>query len=230
MKKIAIALILGLFCLTSRAGEPYFCTSAGSCLQYERYKTGSNKLVQTTTLEINRLVPAAGGRREIRYAVTMRKNGKREMFGGRTNLVAMLDANGDIHTDFSASMAAVIKNMFPNSDPKITGTDGLLPSNIKPGDSLPDAGCSVDLGLVTVELTVTERKVLRRERITTPAGDFDCIVVRERKKEDSPLRHLDNYMDNWFVPNLGYVRHDVYDDKMVLMYTEVLKQIDKPAH
>lgn len=61
--------------------------------------------------------------------------------------------------------------------------------------------------------------------INALAGDFDCIVVRERKKEDAPLHHLDNYLENWYVPNLDYVRHDVYDENMVLEQSEVLVRI-----
>ena len=61
--------------------------------------------------------------------------------------------------------------------------------------------------------------------INALAGDFDCIVVRERKKEDALLHHLDNYLENWYVPNLGYVRHDVYDENMVLEQSEVLVRI-----
>lgn len=51
------------------------------------------------------------------------------------------------------------------------------------------------------------------------------LIIRERKKEDAPLHHLDNYLENWYVPNMGYVRHDVYNDKMELEQTEVLQVI-----
>jgi len=76
-----------------------------------------------------------------------------------------------------------------------------------------------------VTIDVTERLVLRRERLATPAGTFDCVVVRERKKEDAPLHHLDNYVENWYVPGMGYVRHDVYSVNMELEQTEILQKV-----
>ncbi len=211
------------FCVGALAGEPFFCTKAGTKLYYERYKAGTRKIVQTTDFEIDSLVSTGNGKRQVIYGVTMKKNGKKPIFGGRADLVAQIDANGDTHMDFGATVLSFLKNLFPNAKSEITGTDALLPADAKPGDVLPDASCKVSLGLLSVTIEVTERQILRRERISTPAGDFDCIVVRERKKEDAPLHHRDNYLENWYVPNMGYVRHDVYNDKMELEQTELLQ-------
>lgn len=224
MKQI-LSLFFVFFCINALAGEPYFCTKAGSKLHYERYKAGTRKIVQTTDFEIDSLITDNGGNRRGFYGVTMKKNGKKPLFGGRASLTTQVNANGDTHMDFGATVLSFLKNLFPRVRAEVVGTDALLPADINPGDVLPDANCKISLGLLSVTVDVTERKVLRKERISTPAGDFDCIVVRERKKEDAPLHHLDNYLDNWYVPNMGYVRHDVYDEKMVLEQTEVLVKI-----
>lgn len=224
MRKIP-SFFLIFFCINALAGEPYFCTKAGRKLYYERYSTGARKLVQTTDFEIDSLVVGKDGSRRIYYGVTMKKNGKKPIFGGRADLLATVSANGDTRMDIGTTVLSFIKNLFPRTKATVMGNEGLLPANMKPGDVLPDANCKISMGLVSVTIDVTERKVLRMERLHTPAGDFDCIVVRERKKEDAPLHHLDNYLENWYVPNLGYVRHDVYDENMVLEQSEMLVRI-----
>ena len=100
---------------------------------------------------------------------------------------------------------------------------------MQPGDTLPETHCSVKVMGITVRFDITERKVLRRQRITTPAGTFDCIVVRERKQEHAPFHHLDDWLDNYYVRGLGYVRHDKYDKNMRLEESEVLVRISQPA-
>ena len=226
MKNTLLSIFIFLFGITSFAGEPYFCTKAGCKLYYERYKVKTMKMIQTTDFEVDSLVSAGGGKRNVFYGVTMKKNGKRPIFGGRAALVTTLDANGDAHLDFGGSVKAFLENTFPDAKIKASGTDGLLPASIMPGDTLPEAHCKGKVGLLVVTVDVTERVVNRREKLTTPAGEFDCIVVRERKKEDAPMHHLDQYLENWYVPNLGYVRHDVFSLNMEHLQTEILQKIE----
>ena len=54
----------------------------------------------------------------------------------------------------------------------------------------------------------TERKVLRTEKVTVPAGTFDCIVVQERKVEKAPLLKRENITLTWYSLEYGFVRHD----------------------
>lgn len=55
MRTRTVILTMGLLllgCLAARAGEPYFCTFGNRTLYYERYKAGTQKVIQTTTLDI----------------------------------------------------------------------------------------------------------------------------------------------------------------------------------
>lgn len=40
------------------------------------------------------------------------------------------------------------------------------------------------------------------------------------------MHHLDLYLENWYVPNLGYVRHDVFSLNMEHLQTEILQKIE----
>ena len=111
MKRFLIVAFTLLWGVSALAGEPFFCTKAGSKLYYERYKTKTNKMIQTTEFEVDSLVNAG--------------KGKRSLFGGRASLVTTLD----------------------------------------------------------------------------------------------------NYLENWYVPNKGYVRHDVYSLDKDLLQSEVLQKI-----
>lgn len=224
MKKVLLLLAALLFTLPLLAGEPYFCTRPGTKLYYERYRAKDHKLTQTTLFEID-----AYNGSQVHYAITLKKANGSDIYGGRTLQTAYIAPNGDVAIDFGQTVKGFLRNMF--SGMKITTTESraLLPENMQPGDTLPETHCAVKIAGFSAKFDITERSVLRREQITTSAGTFDCMVVRERKQENAPLHHHDNWLDNYYVPGLGYVRHDKYDKNMRLLESEVLISIEEPA-
>ena len=232
MKKNVICIVLLLSGLRLLAAgqeqEPYFCTRPGTQLYYERTKVGKTKLLQTTLFEIESSRPSAKGR-TIRYAVTMAKANGSQLYGGKALQTAFASPDGDISLNFGETVRSFVRNLFPHTHIEVSEASAILPAQMQPGDTLPETHCSVKVMGITVRFDVTERKVLRRERITTLAGTFDCIVVRERKQEHAPFHHLDNWLDNYYVRGLGYVRHDLYDKNMRLEESEVLVRISQPA-
>ena len=225
MKKGILTLVAFLSTLSLLAQEPYFCTRPGTKLYYERYKAGTNKLVQTTLVEIESVQASAGGQ-VVHYAINIAKANGSSLYGGRTMQTTLIAPNGDVNINFGETTRNFAQNMFPRS--KVEGSEAwiLLPAHMQPGDSLPETHCTVTLSLVHAYFHITGRHVLRRETITTPAGTFDCMVVREHKEEDAPFHHPDNWSDNYYVPGLGYVRHDRYDKNMRLLDSEVLMRIE----
>ena len=217
---IALCLLPGLSAL---AGEPFFCTQPGRTLYYERYDATGTKLRRTTTFDIVS-VQASGGGRRVEYGFTLRKASGADMYGGRALLVTEIEADGTVRADLGSSLMAVIHNLLPNAKLTTNGETSRLPAGMKPGDILQDAHCVVDAGGIKYRIDVTERQVLRAERITVPAGTFDCLVVREHKVEQGPGHHRDTISDSWYAPGVGYVRHDTYNKNMRLDTTEVLKK------
>ena len=224
--RIALLVLLTLTPLVLQAQEPYFCTEGSRTLYYERYKAGARKLFQTTTLEIGKAERSGKGR-NVHYGMLLRKAGGREMMGGTAQLTAQIEGNGDVWMDFGSMVKVVLQNMFPRAKITQKGDPAIMPAKMQPEDTLPDAHCVVRLMGFNVTVDVTERRVLRCEKLTTPAGTFNCMVVREHKVEDGPMHHNDLWSDTWYAPGVGYVRRDGYDKKMRMEYTEVLIRDEK---
>ena len=62
---LSILLMLALAApgLAALSDGPYYCTTAGTTLYYERYAAGKNKLLQTTTIEIESVEKSGNGRK-----------------------------------------------------------------------------------------------------------------------------------------------------------------------
>lgn len=222
-KSLTILLLTLLCCVAARAGEPYFCLKAGRTLYYERTKASNGKLERTTTMRIGAVTPAGAGR-HVDYIFLLQGPGGKDLYGGEAPMSTEIAADGSVWMDVGAQLGAVLQNMFPNATVSSTGSPAVLPAGMKPGDRLPDAHSSVSTGVLTYTVDITEREVLRTERITVPAGTFDSVVVREHKVEKGPGRNRNTISDSWYVAGVGYVRHDTYDKNMHLDTTEVLKK------
>ena len=226
MRKVFFVLATLLSTLVLTASEPYFCIGTGTRLHYERHKVSSGKLTQTTLFEIVSLGSSSRGR-EVRYAVTIKKAGGKALYGGRAMQTAYLSPAGDVSLDFGATVKGFVQNMFPSGKVSVTESLTSLPVDMKPGDILPDTRCTLHALGLPIRFDITRRTVNRCERIVTPAGTYDCVVVRSFKEEEGPFHHLENWVEDYYVPALGYVRHDVFDKRMQLLESESLVRIEQ---
>lgn len=216
-------LLLLLPALSAGAGEPYFCMKPGSTLYYERYDADNGKLRRTTTLQIVSVRQVDMGR-EVDYTFLLGRPGGAPLFGGPAPMTVAIDPDGGAWMDLGASLKAVLGGLFPKAEMRSEGTPALLPPGMEVGDRLPEAHCTVEVKGAKYRIDVTQRQVLRRERITVPAGTFDCLVVREHKVERGPGRNRTTTSESWYAVGVGYVRHDTFDKNLRLETTEVLKK------
>ena len=225
--RLTALLLLLLPWLPAAAGEPNFCTQPGRTLFYERTRLSDGALERTTTYRID-AVRTEGEARVVDYTFLLQDARGKDLYGGACPMTVEIDADGTVRMDLGASLCAVLQAVAPLGGPVTSGTHALLPAGMQPGDTLPEAHCVVTAALgVKYRIDVTERRVLRRERITVPAGTFDCLVVREHKVERGPGRNRNTVSDTWYAPGVGYVRHDtsiIKKDKLRHDTTEVLKK------
>ncbi|MCR5070811.1 MAG: hypothetical protein K6A62_02640 [Bacteroidales bacterium] len=208
MKRILPIMMLLLACFAALAGEPYSCTTPGRTLTYERTKA-NGRLERTTTMEYT-AVRRVGNVRYVDCILTVLGPGGGEQFGGPSKQTTLITADGTVKQDLAESMKAVIHNVFQGASQSAEGTPAILPADMKPGDKLPDGHAVVKTGIMTHTMDIIEREVLRYERITVPAGTFDCVVLREHKIEHGIGRNRDTVCENWYAPGIGPVRHDSY--------------------
>lgn len=223
-RKFLAFLLLALAPFALHAAQPFFCNSQGRVLSYVRRGPDGGKVKWKYTVTIERVEKDASGS-TVDYTYDFRKPGGAQMYGGPIALRAQISENGDVALDLAATMLSIFRNMFPRSSFSSEGGRTVLPADLAPGHTLPDASAEVRVGALRYDVTVTERKVLREERIKTPAGEFDCLVVSERKVEGG-LRSRNVRTLTWYARGVGEVRHDTMDKNGKLQTSEVLESIE----
>ena len=203
---------------------PYFCNTAGTVLEYTRTTAeGDVKWYHTMTIGD---VKQAGESMLVDYTSHILNHKHKPYYGDEPAQLQAAINEGAVTLDVAESVAAVFRTILP-SGARISSSGGesSLPSDMAPGDVLPDVHASVKALGLTMKITVTEREVIRYETISTPAGTFDCAVVRERKVEKGMGRNRHTTADTWYARGIGMVRHDTYSPGLELQTSEVLVSI-----
>ena len=229
MKRFAFLLVIFAMAVTSLSGQelsgaPYFCNQPNTTLEYVR-TTAEGDIKWYHTMRIGDAV-TNGVRTDIDYTSHILNHKHKPYYGKEPAQLAAVVTADAVVLNVAESVAAIFRTILPGSAKIVsTGGESSLPSNMVPGDTLPDVLASVKAFGLTMKITVTERKVLREEAITTPAGKFNCMVIRERKVEKGMGRNRHTIADTWYAKGIGMVRHDTYDTDLKLLTSEILTAI-----
>ena len=223
------ALLLAMLTLaaTRMSGQenaPYFCNKANTTLEYTR-STAEGEIKWYHSMAIKE-AHNNGDTTTINYTSYIENHKNKPYYGKQpAELTAAITKQG-VTLNVAESVAAVFRTLFPgNTRITSTGGESALPSNMAPGDTLPDVYASVKVLGMTMKITVTQRQVLRFETIQTPAGSYNCIVIREQKSEKGMGRNRHTIADTWYSKGIGMVRHDTYNLNLELQTSEVLTAI-----
>ena len=110
--------------------------------------------------------------------------------------------------------------------------DGLyFPGDLEAGEQLPDGSITVKVmtggvPMITMTVTVSNRKVDADESVTTPAGTFECYKISQDVEMKAIMR-IRMKETQWIAEGVGIVKSETYDKKGKLMDSSELVKITK---
>jgi hypothetical protein len=117
-----------------------------------------------------------------------------------------------------------------NNDVEMTidATDLEFPSTLSVGQTLPDGNMTMTYPAgpmtMTMGVNITNRRVVDRETITTPAGTFDCYKITYDIELKVPIK-MSNSAIQWYAKDAGAVRTETYNKKGKLIGYTLLTSI-----
>ena len=225
LKALMAAILTLTFAeMTAQESAPYFCNKANTVLEYTR-TTAEGDIKWYHTMAIKE-ASKGSDTTSINYTSYIQNHKHKPYYGKQPAQLTATITNQGVTLNVAESVAAIFRTLFPGNT-KITSTGGesTLPTNMVPGDTLPDIFSTVKVLGMTMKITVTDRQVLRHETIHTPAGSYPCIVIRETKLEKGMGRNRHTIADTWYAQGLGMVRHDTYNLNLQLQTSEILSAI-----
>ena len=134
-----------------------------------------------------------------------------------------IDMSSLLNPEMLASMSSM--------DVTFTGDAMEVPNDLTPGQQLPDAGMQMEasmngMALLKMKINITDRKVGDSERITTPAGTFDCVKMTQTTVVEGPVKSMST-STSWLAKGIGAVRTENYDKKGEMNSYSELTRLDR---
>jgi hypothetical protein len=144
------------------------------------------------------------------------RNGK-QIFSANGNFQCK---GGQLMVDMSMSSTAGPSSMMKNMQFKINQSYLTYPSSLHVGESLQDANLSITGSnnsrvITSTTINITNRKVVRQESITTPAGTWNCFKISYTNMIQTKTMGMGFPITmsgmEWFAPGFGLVKSESFD-------------------
>lgn len=213
---LLMAISFSTAMLAQNKCQGYFAFDNGAAMEYTTYdKKGELQLISAQKI-IKVENTSDGYLQALVETKTTDKNGKTPIEGQ----FRMRCKDNTLLMDMTSMLGPQGAGAFANLEVSVTGDDLQLPSNLTPGQTLPDATAQIKAGtggvaLITMNVTIRDRKVVGKETLQTPAGSFDCIkmtYIAETKMLGT--KAIETAV--WYADGIGMIRQESYDKKGAL--------------
>jgi hypothetical protein len=186
----------------------YFFLQNGKTVEMSLYNK-KDKLTGVNTYKVSD-VKNSGGVVTGSLAMTMTSDKGKEIATSKSKVKC---AGGVYNIDMQAFIPSAqmeqVKTIDASSEFYLS-----YPGNMKIGDALPDGQFATDAsngGIpMTLEMSITNRKVTGKESLTTPAGTWDCFTITSNQKIRTKIAGIGvpfNFeVTEWYAPGFGIVK------------------------
>lgn len=172
-------------------------------------------------------VTQSGGATKATMSMTL-ETGKGEPYTSSYDLTC---EDNYVQIDFESLMNNEMIEQFGDGEVEVTGTDLELPNQLEVGQALKDANVNVrmNMGALNMNMSVetVNRKVEKRESVTTPAGTFDCFVIYSENHSKMMLGKQKFPSRVWLAEDVGMVKQETYNKNGKLMSSMLLTELSR---
>lgn len=226
MKKLSYILTVLLTFLFYVSSIGQNCAGFYSFIEDSSFELSSynrkDKVVSVTKYQVNSILSEGS---------SAKANVTSEVFDEKGKLIAGGEMDIKCYTDFyeidlknmlSPEMLGAYKNMEISYD----GNTLNMPSKLTVGMELQGGDSEITISnsgmkIMTMKININDRKVVGSEKITTPAGTFDCYKLTH-KLSIKALVNFNFKVEEWYSEGIGLVRSKNYKQNgKMSSYTEL---------
>lgn len=119
--------------------------------------------------------------------------------------------NNKLSVDYKTLLSPQMMDQFGEMEYEINGTNLDWPNDLTVGESLPDANMTMKVGMSGINMNMSvdmiNRKVIGQEKVTTPAGTFDCLVITYDTDVNMGIRQKMS-SKQWVSKGVGMVKQE----------------------
>lgn len=230
MRIHTIVILVTFFAVTTCFGQTecskFYSMKEGATFQYTNYNAKGKtegiidyKVTEVTTNE---------GTTTASMDINMKDDKGKELY---TTNYSFSCADNKITTDYQSLLPQNLIEEMGEMEMEVTGTDIELPNDLKVEQGLADANVTMTISMagmnMKTEVNILNRKVEKKEMVTTPAGSFDCYVIYSDSQTKTMGMNRTFPSRLWLTEGVGMVKQESYNQKGKLISSTVLTDLSK---
>ncbi|AZQ60426.1 hypothetical protein EJ994_17055 [Maribacter sp. MJ134] len=136
-----------------------------------------------------------------------------------------------VTVDYESLVPQQMLTQYEDMEMEITGTDIELPNDLGVGQELEDANVTLKMNMGGISMNTTvdmvNRKVEKKENVTTPAGTFECFVLYSENQSKVMMAKSNFPSRVWLAEGVGMVKQETYKKNGDLMNSTELTKFSK---
>ena len=220
MKKSIITLLLSVYCIqlgfSQASCSKYYPMVEGASFEYTNYNK-KGKTESKSYFKVSK-VSTVGESTNATMAIELEDEKGEELY----NMDYSFTCKGNmVIVDYKSLVPTSMLAQYKDMKMDISGTDLELPNDLSVGQQLSDANVSMTLSMSGINMNTSvdlvNRKVEKKESVTTGAGTFDCYVIYTDHniktigvKQTFPSRL-------WLAEGVGMIKQESYNKTGKLM-------------
>jgi hypothetical protein len=219
---LVLFFLIGIISLTAQDNcSKFYPMTEGVSMEYTNYnKKGkvegisSYKVTETNTV---------GNTTNATMAINLKDEKGKEIYSTDYKL----SCTGNMVTlDYESLLPSDMMNQYGDMDIEISGNDIEIPNDLRVGQNLNDANVTMKIGMSGINMNIAvdmlNRKVEKKESVTTPAGTYDCYVVYSENQSKMMMANQVYPSRVWLAEGLGMVKQETYKKNGDLMSSTLL--------
>jgi len=219
---LVLFFLIGIISLTAQDNcSKFYPMTEGVSMEYTNYnKKGkvegisSYKVTETNTV---------GNTTNATMAINLKDEKGKEIYSTDYKL----SCTGNMVTlDYESLLPSDMMNQYGEMDIEISGNDIEIPNDLRVGQNLNDANVTMKIGMSGINMNIAvdmlNRKVEKKESVTTPAGTYDCYVVYSENQSKMMMANQVYPSRVWLAEGVGMVKQETYKKNGDLMSSTLL--------
>jgi hypothetical protein len=221
---LLLSFVLGTTCVFAQCNE-FYQLEEGRAWEMESYNA-KGKLSGKNIQKVTAYSSTANSFTSTIHSTMFNEKGK-ELTQG--DLLVSCN-NGTILIDMRNFVNEEQMKAFQSYEMKMESDNLELPEKLSVGQSLKDGSMTLTASNSPIPMfmtvTVTDRKVIAKETLTTPAGTFDCFKISSNStfKTKMGIGMTANFSTfEWIAPKVAVVKTESYKNNKLQGYTLLTK-------
>lgn len=226
MKKILLLALTFILSANVHAQNclKYYPTKKGMTLEYESYDK-KDKLTATSQITV------LGSSREDGFEIVKYKSDTKSPDSDTVieNIYEIKCKNDSITINLGDMLNQTIYEE-QGLQVKVTGDQLVTPSNLTEGQELSDGQMNIELlsqgnTVMTLAVSITNRKVEKTGKIKTPAGTFDAVCISYDTETVVGFIKTKGHVEDWINEKYGNIKQETFDKKGKVQSSQILTKI-----